>query len=99
LGLSENFGDIDFEGLQFPAHMYVDWIRVYQHPDRINIGCDPPNFPTSNYIETYIEAYTNPNLTVSVPLIESNCLSAQSAYVYFEYIDLGKRLWTDHTKE
>jgi hypothetical protein len=67
LGMSPNFGEIDFNNLEFPTHMLIDWIRVYQHPDRINIGCDPPNFPTSNYIERYIEAYTNPNLTVSNP--------------------------------
>ena len=44
--------------------MLVDWIRVYQHPDRINIGCDPPGFPTSDYISLFEEAYNNPNLTV-----------------------------------
>lgn len=63
LGLSENFGDIDYANLEFPTHMLIDWVRVYQHPDRINIGCDPPGFPTNNYIERYIEAYTNPNIT------------------------------------
>ncbi|PVG03239.1 concanavalin A-like lectin/glucanase [Serendipita vermifera] len=66
LGLSENFGQIDYDNLVFPAHMLVDWIRVYQHPDRINVGCDPEGFPTSNYINAYPEAYSNPNLTVWV---------------------------------
>ncbi|CAL1705276.1 unnamed protein product [Somion occarium] len=63
LGMSTNFGDVDLGHLHFPATMKVDWIRVYQDPDAINIGCDPPNFPTAAYIEGYIEAYTNPNLT------------------------------------
>ena len=45
--------------------MHVDYIRVYQPKNAINIGCDPVGFPTSNYINNYIEAYTNPNLTVS----------------------------------
>ncbi|EEB87312.1 hypothetical protein MPER_15394, partial [Moniliophthora perniciosa FA553] len=31
--------------------------------DAINIGCDPPNFPTKAYIEQYLESYTNPNFT------------------------------------
>lgn len=53
LGLSPGFGEIDFDSLQWPAHMYVDWIRVYQHPDRMIIGCDPPGYPTSNYINAY----------------------------------------------
>ncbi|KAK7444002.1 hypothetical protein VKT23_015399 [Stygiomarasmius scandens] len=63
LGLSANFGFIDFEHLTFPTTMSVDWIRVYQPADKINIGCDPPSFPTATYINTYLEAYTNPNLT------------------------------------
>ncbi|KAK1230580.1 hypothetical protein PQX77_006317 [Marasmius sp. AFHP31] len=63
VGMSHNFGDVDFENLIFPAHMYVDYIRVYQHPDHINIGCDPKEFPTQAYIEEHMEAYTQPNLT------------------------------------
>ncbi|KAF7311692.1 GH16 domain-containing protein [Mycena indigotica] len=63
LGISTSFGFVDMEHLTFPAVMRIDWIRVYQHPDRINVGCDPASRPTSNYINTYLEAYTNPNLT------------------------------------
>ncbi|EAU88719.1 beta-glucan synthesis-associated protein KRE6 [Coprinopsis cinerea okayama7 len=63
LGISHNFAAIDFENLRFPAIMSIDWIRVYQPRDAINIGCDPKEFPTRQYIETYMEAYTNPNLT------------------------------------
>lgn len=63
LGISRNFGFVDFEHLTFPATMKVDYIRVYQDPDAINIGCDPDDFPTAAYINEYIEAYTNPNLT------------------------------------
>ena len=54
LGLSENFGFVDYENLVFPAHMKVDWVRVYQDPNNINIGCDPPDFPTKAYIEEYV---------------------------------------------
>ncbi|KAK7064355.1 glycoside hydrolase family 16 protein [Favolaschia claudopus] len=63
LGMSENFGEVDFEHLTFPAVMRVDYIRVYQPKDAINIGCDPSNFPTQAYVNEYIEAYTNANLT------------------------------------
>lgn len=66
LGFSINFGGIDFENIQLPATMSVDWIRVYQPPDARNIGCDPPDFPTANYIDTYLGAYTNPNFTTWV---------------------------------
>ncbi|KAI0041791.1 glycoside hydrolase family 16 protein [Auriscalpium vulgare] len=63
LGISQQFGFVDFDHLTFPATMKVDYIRVYQHKDQINIGCDPPQFPTAAYIDQYLEAYTNPNLT------------------------------------
>ncbi|KAI0669590.1 glycoside hydrolase family 16 protein [Trametes maxima] len=66
LGISENFGFVDYEHLQFPSTLRIDWIRVYQDPKKINIGCDPPDFPTAAYIKEYIQAYTNPNLTTWV---------------------------------
>ncbi|KAK7045027.1 GH16 domain-containing protein [Favolaschia claudopus] len=63
LGISPAFGFVDVEHLVFPAIMRIEWIRVYQRADRINIGCDPPERPTAAYIEAYKEAYTNPNYT------------------------------------
>ncbi|KAJ3806183.1 beta-glucan synthesis-associated [Lentinula aff. lateritia] len=63
LGISTNFGDVDFDHLTFPTSMAIDWIRVYQPKDANNIGCDPKDFPTAAYVLFYIEAYTNPNLT------------------------------------
>jgi hypothetical protein len=53
LGISPNFGDIDFEHLTFPTRLIIDYIRVYQHSNAINIGCDPQDFPTENYINAY----------------------------------------------
>lgn len=53
LGFSTNFvADIDFTALQFPATMSIDYVRVYQPKNAINIGCDPEDFPTAKYIET-----------------------------------------------
>jgi len=63
LGLSENFGAVDYAGLTFPATMQVDYIRVYQPAGRENIGCDPDDYPTAAYIEAYKELYANPNIT------------------------------------
>lgn len=54
LGMSENFGTVDLEHLTFPNHMRVDWVRVYQDPSNLNIGCDPADFPTADYINTYV---------------------------------------------
>ncbi|EFN59204.1 hypothetical protein CHLNCDRAFT_138137 [Chlorella variabilis] len=50
LGMSEAFGEIQYGQLPFPAAMKVDWVRVYQRPDAINVGCSPPDFPTAQYI-------------------------------------------------
>ena len=58
LGISPAFGRIDFEHLQFPATMRIDYIRVYQQKDQINIGCDPPNFPTMSYINQSVWPYS-----------------------------------------
>ncbi|KAI0638361.1 glycoside hydrolase family 16 protein [Trametes polyzona] len=63
LGMSHNFGEVDLDHLPFPVHMRVDYIRVYQPSHSINIGCDPKDYPTQEYINTYLEAYSNPNLT------------------------------------
>ncbi|TFK84551.1 glycoside hydrolase family 16 protein [Polyporus arcularius HHB13444] len=66
LGISENFGFVDYDNLVFPSTLRVDWIRVYQDPNAINIGCDPDGFPTQAYIETYKDAYYNADLTTWV---------------------------------
>ncbi|GAA5900699.1 hypothetical protein JCM6882_000943 [Rhodosporidiobolus microsporus] len=64
LGLSENFGVVDLENLEFPSKMRVDYVRVYQDPDHIGIGCDPEDNPTLDYINRHPELYNNPNITV-----------------------------------
>ncbi|KAF5393140.1 hypothetical protein D9757_001304 [Collybiopsis confluens] len=66
LGMSTNFGTVDLDHLTFPNHLRIDYVRVYQNPSSINIGCDPKDFPTANYINTYLEAYNNPNYTTWV---------------------------------
>jgi len=66
LGMSENFGFVDLEHIPFPAHMKVDYVRVYQPKGEENIGCEPSDFPTQAYISQYIDAYSNPNLTTWV---------------------------------
>ena len=53
LGISEGFGKVDTTNLTFPTTMLVDYIRIYQRSDSINIGCDPIDFPTAQYINTY----------------------------------------------
>ena len=51
LGMSENFGEVDFKHLTFPAKMYIDYVRVYQREDVNAVGCSPKSHPTAKYIE------------------------------------------------
>ena len=36
--------------LPLPAEMLVDYVRVWQRPGAISIGCSPPEAPTQQYI-------------------------------------------------
>ena len=51
LGISPNLGRIDPEHPTFPTTMSVDYVRAYQDPDDITIGCEPGGFPTQAYIK------------------------------------------------
>ncbi|PSC76523.1 Beta-glucan synthesis-associated SKN1 [Micractinium conductrix] len=57
LGMSENFGKIEYDRLPFPAQMKVDWVRVYQDPAQINVGCSPPGFPTAQFLACNRDRY------------------------------------------
>ena len=48
---------IDYDDLTFPATMSVDYVRVYQDPDNINVGCDPEDYPTADYISTCVPRF------------------------------------------
>ncbi|KAJ8295777.1 Beta-glucan synthesis-associated protein KRE6 [Rhodotorula toruloides] len=49
--------------IKFPGHLRIDYVRVYQKKGQKNVGCDPPDMPTSKYINSHMDLYTNPNLT------------------------------------
>jgi hypothetical protein len=51
LGMSPGFGKIEFNKLTFPTSMKIDYIRVYQDPNNVNIGCSPAGYPTEQYIQ------------------------------------------------
>ncbi|KAJ7498598.1 beta-glucan synthesis-associated [Mycena latifolia] len=63
LGISHNWGSIDLDTMVFPAEMLIDYVRVYQRDGETNIGCNPPDYPTTDYINNHLSAYTNPNIT------------------------------------
>ncbi|WVQ80501.1 hypothetical protein IAT38_002606 [Cryptococcus sp. DSM 104549] len=62
LGMSNNFQPVDFLNLETPAEMQIDYVRVYQRSDG-KMGCDPEDRPTKAYIDSHMNAYSNPNLT------------------------------------
>ncbi|KAJ9075409.1 beta-glucan synthesis-associated protein [Entomophthora muscae] len=62
LAMSSKFSPIS-ENLKFPNHYLIDHVRIYQHPDRKSVTCDPEDYPTSNYIDTHRKAYYNKNWT------------------------------------
>ncbi|KAI0318046.1 glycoside hydrolase family 16 protein [Amylostereum chailletii] len=65
LGFSKNFAhNLDPSTIKFPTSMLIDYVRIYQPKGSHNIGCNPADFPTTDYIEQFYEAYTNPNLTL-----------------------------------
>ena len=61
--MSNNFQTVNFADLTWPAEFLIDYVRVYQTGDG-DIGCNPDSHPTSNYINSHMNAYTNANLTV-----------------------------------
>ncbi|CAO1632991.1 unnamed protein product [Parajaminaea phylloscopi] len=64
LALSQGFGDIDWRNIVFPGIMLIDYVRVWQPKGKGKITCDPPEYPTQEYINRHWEAYNNPNLTI-----------------------------------
>lgn len=43
-----------------PGYMYIDYVRVWQKADEKNVGCDPPDYPTKEYIEANARKYGDP---------------------------------------
>ncbi|WVQ74080.1 hypothetical protein IAR50_003664 [Cryptococcus sp. DSM 104548] len=63
LHMSNNYQAVDFANLKWPNYMRIDYVRVYQKPEAISVGCDPKDYPTAQYIKDHANAYANPNLT------------------------------------
>ncbi|KAF8878855.1 beta-glucan synthesis-associated protein-domain-containing protein [Infundibulicybe gibba] len=63
LGMSQNWQTIDLTTMVFPAEMLVDYVRVYQRRGQSNVGCDPKDYPTANYINNHLSAFQDVNQT------------------------------------
>ena len=55
-----NGGASALDGKHWPALFYVDYVRVWQRKEEMNIGCNPPDYPTKKYIENHAEWYGEP---------------------------------------
>ncbi|KDN47569.1 glycoside hydrolase family 16 protein [Tilletiaria anomala UBC 951] len=64
LAMAHNFEPSIWDSLVFPNRMLVDYVRVYQRSGRATkLSCDPPDYPTAEYINSHLQLYMNPNLT------------------------------------
>ena len=48
------------DGKHWPASFWIDYVRVWQPKGELNIGCNPPDYPTKTYIEANQEWYGEP---------------------------------------
>lgn len=57
LGIA-SFQKQDFHSMQFPAKMYIDYIRVYQKAGLQDaVGCSPSSHPTTDYINRWTRSF------------------------------------------
>ena len=67
LGMSNGFVSfLNHTGLDplLPAKMRFDYVRIYQDTSKHTTGCDPPGYPTTQYIANHPAPYNNINLTL-----------------------------------
>ena len=70
LAISESFQTVDLSTMTFPAELHVDYVRVYQREGEEDVGCSPDGYPTENYIEEHLEAYSSELCFVPCPFYE-----------------------------
>ncbi|ODV79209.1 glycoside hydrolase family 16 protein [Suhomyces tanzawaensis NRRL Y-17324] len=63
LGISNNWAYINWPSLHFPVEFRIDYVRVYQPQGKVQVGCDPQDYPTYDYIQQHLNIYENVNLT------------------------------------
>ena len=47
----------------------IEHVRVYQDPDAINVGCDPPAHPTARWIAAHEETYRTPAMAAPLAAV------------------------------
>ncbi|KAK4701471.1 beta-glucan synthesis-associated protein KRE6, partial [Phenoliferia sp. Uapishka_3] len=67
LGMSTSFTTVLYDELTYPGKMRIDYIRIYQEEDQINVGCSPEEYPTADYIvESAMETPSTHNQVVII---------------------------------
>jgi beta-glucanase (GH16 family) len=54
---------------KLPGVFKIDYVRIYQDPNKIAVGCDTPKYPTAKYIANNPSRYGPPAL----PLGSATC--------------------------
>ena len=57
--MSPGWQTIDLTTMTFPTEMLIDYVRIYQRKGHEDIGCSPDDYPTEDYINNHLEAYTS----------------------------------------
>ncbi|KAI9736106.1 MAG: hypothetical protein M1818_006282 [Claussenomyces sp. TS43310] len=63
LGISNAWSYVNLAKLKFPTALRIDHVRIYQEEGMESITCDPPGYPTTEYIKNHPKAYQDVNLT------------------------------------
>ena len=53
-----------------PRHSEIDYVRVYQPLDKIQVGCDPPSHPTKQWIREHADEYRFEHMETSLRGVE-----------------------------
>ncbi|KAG2494124.1 hypothetical protein HYH03_007762 [Edaphochlamys debaryana] len=56
LAMSDNFAPIHPD-VPLPSSMEIDYVRIWQQKEEVNIGCDTPDYPTQAYIDAHRSSY------------------------------------------
>ncbi|KAM0791358.1 hypothetical protein ACM66B_005825 [Microbotryomycetes sp. NB124-2] len=63
LAISTKFQPPEWGKIRFPGVLRFDYVRIYQK-GKPKLSCDPPDHPTTDYINRHLDVYNNPNITM-----------------------------------
>ena len=59
LGISLGWQHVNVTTTTFPTEMLIDYVRIYQRKGQENVGCSPDDYPTVDYVNNHMDAYTS----------------------------------------